>query len=77
MRNYSFFIHVLSLVFILLLPNVIFAQTNAPDFMRSIGKIYVVVGVIALIFIGIIFYIIKLDLKISKLEKTLKQYGES
>lgn len=41
------------------------------DLMRSDGKIWVVVGVIALIFAGIITYLIRLDSKISKVEKEL------
>ena len=39
------------------------------DAMRSDGKIYVVVAVILMIFIGIIFYLVRLDRKITKLEK--------
>jgi CcmD family protein len=37
--------------------------------MRHNGKIYVVVGVILIIFTGIIFYLIRLDRKITRLEK--------
>ena len=39
------------------------------DAMRENGKIYVVVAVIVTIFAGIIFYLVRLDRKISKLEK--------
>jgi hypothetical protein len=54
--------------------NSIFAQeaNEMADMMRSNGKIYVVVGVISIIFIGIIIYLIRLDLKISKIEKKQK-----
>lgn len=41
------------------------------DTMRSNGKIYVVIAVIVTIFAGIILYLIRLDRKISKLEKTI------
>ncbi|RAI95234.1 CcmD family protein [Algoriphagus yeomjeoni] len=41
------------------------------DLMRSNGKIYVLVGVIAIIFAGITVYLISTDRKISKLEKNL------
>ncbi len=41
------------------------------DFFRSTGKIYVVVGVICIIFIGIIFFIFRLDRKLTKLEKQI------
>ncbi len=39
------------------------------DIMRKEGKIYVVVAVILTILAGIIFYLIRLDNKISRLEK--------
>lgn len=43
------------------------------DSFRSNGKIYVVFAVILTIFAGIILYLVRLDRKISKLEKqTLK-----
>jgi CcmD family protein len=56
----------------------IFAQdTNQTiemaDLMRSNGKIYIVVAVLATIFTGIIVYLINLDSKISKLEKRINQ----
>jgi ABC-type amino acid transport system permease subunit len=41
------------------------------DAMRNDGKIYLVVAVIVTIFAGIIIYLIRLDRKISKLEKTI------
>jgi len=44
-----------------------------PDFMRSLGKMYVVVGVIILIFIGIIFYLVRLDQKLTKIENQIKK----
>lgn len=50
--------------------NLLFQQDVAmADQMRSDGKIWVVVGVITIVFIGIITYLISLDRKISKLEK--------
>lgn len=42
------------------------------DNMRGNGKIYVVVAVLVTIFIGIILYLIRLDRKITKLEKETK-----
>lgn len=38
-------------------------------FMRSEGKIYVVMVVVITILAGLIFYILRLDRKLSKLEK--------
>ena len=40
--------------------------------LHSSGKIYVVVAVIAVIFIGLIAYLISIDRKVSKLEKDAK-----
>lgn len=44
-------------------------EVTLAEEMRSNGKIYVVVAVIVTIFAGIIFYLIRLDGKISRLEK--------
>lgn len=41
------------------------------DTFRQDGKIYVVVGVILLIFGGFIVYVISIDKKVSRLEKEL------
>lgn len=46
-----------------------FAQTEMADTMRSNGKIYVVVVVLATIFAGIFAYLVYLDRKITRLEK--------
>lgn len=42
------------------------------DGLRSSGKIYVVVSVIAVIFLGIVSYLFYMDHRISKLEKEQK-----
>lgn len=42
------------------------------DFMRSVGKIYVVVAVLIIIFIGLALYLFFIDRRISKLEKSNK-----
>ncbi len=47
------------------------AQSENPDFARSIGKIYVVVAVILAIFIGIVVFLIYLDRKLTKLENQI------
>jgi len=41
------------------------------DQMRADGKIYVLVGIIAIIFVGIVVYVVNTDRRISKLEKNL------
>ncbi len=39
------------------------------DVMRSNGKIYVVVAVIAIIFIGLMVYLYRIDQRVNKLEE--------
>ncbi|MEM1325906.1 MAG: CcmD family protein [Bacteroidota bacterium] len=48
-----------------------FAQAAATDFMRSTGKIYVVVAVIVVVFLGIVAFLIYLDRKLTKLERQI------
>ena len=55
-----------------------FAETTTDtiemaDAMRSSGKIYVVVAVLSIIFIGITTYLILIDRKISKLEELISK----
>lgn len=60
---------------IFLSSTVLFAQNNEVEMADSLyqsGKIYVVVCVLAIIFTGIIAYLIILDRKITKLEKNTK-----
>jgi hypothetical protein len=58
------------LLTIVLLPLVIFAQeTTMADKMRSEGRIYVVVAVMLTILVGLVLYMIRVDRKISKIEK--------
>lgn len=42
------------------------------DLMRDNGKIYVVVAVLATIFVGIVVYLISIDRRIARLEKGKK-----
>ena len=63
---------ILTAVF-LTLPGLLSAQSGNADFMRSIGKIYVVVAVIVAIFLGIIVFLIFLDRRLTKLENQLFQ----
>ncbi|HEY5326319.1 MAG TPA: CcmD family protein [Mucilaginibacter sp.] len=64
----------ISLLALLLLGYVAaFAQQNQPvemaDVMRSSGKIYVVIAVIAIIFIGLAIYLFSIDRRLKKIEK--------
>lgn len=62
-----------TLIFIqLLIVNLATAQMNTSDFLRSTGKIYSVVAVIVVIFIGIIMFLFRLDHKLTKLENHIK-----
>jgi hypothetical protein len=56
----------------LFLTNGLLAQTDKvemADLMRSNGRIYVVVAVVLTILLGLILYVVRLDRKLSKLEK--------
>lgn len=53
----------------ILTPNLLSAESGAIDFLRSTGKIYSVVAVILVVFLGIVFYLWRLDRKITHLEK--------
>ena len=44
-------------------------DSPATNTMRSNGRIYVVIAVILTILIGLVLYLVRLDKKISKLEK--------
>lgn len=47
-------------------------KVEMADIMHQNGKIYVVVGVLVIIFLGIVGYLISIDRKLFKLEKELK-----
>ena len=46
-------------------------EVEMADAMRQNGRIYVVVAVVITIFIGLIIYLVRLDRKITNLEKTI------
>ena len=63
----------IAVIFLLLITaSVSEAQTEMADAMRSNGKIYVVVAVLATIFVGIFGYLVYLDRRITKAEKDIK-----
>ena len=51
------------------------AEIEMADRMMASGKIYVVVAVLLLIFLGIVLYLILLDRKIGKLERDVNNQG--
>ena len=65
------------------LPAIVKAQDSDPERqytafdMRHNGKIYVVVSVILIIFIGLILYLVHLDRKISRIEKNDRAHGNA
>ncbi len=63
---------ILLMIPLLLILNTGFGQNGngeMADLMRSNGRIYVVVAVMLTILAGLVFYLVRLDKKISKLEK--------
>jgi hypothetical protein len=60
-------------LFLMMMISVLGHAQNAEmaDVMRSNGKIYVVVGIILIVLIGLITYLYLLDRKITKLENKL------
>lgn len=65
----------ISTLIVILIPMLLSAQEQVEmaDTMRSEGKIYVVVAIILTIFMGLIIYLVRLDRKVSNIEKQLKR----
>ena len=68
---------VLALIGLPLLTVITLAQADGnkvemADTMRSNGRIYVVVAVVVVILIGLVLYLVRLDKKITRLEKENK-----
>jgi len=55
-------------VILFLLFQFVASAQGSEDFLRSTGKIYSVVAVISIIFIGLAIYLYRLDRKLTKLE---------
>ncbi len=55
----------------------VFAQQEQVDFMRSTGKIYVVVAVILVILLGLFVYLIRMDKNLTKLENQINRNGRA
>jgi CcmD family protein len=64
--------YILTVLFSILFSVIAFAQdVEMAEGLRSEGKIYIVVGVLLIIFAGIVLYLINIDKKVSKLEKEI------
>lgn len=62
-----------NLAALILLPMMAQAQaTPVDDFFNSTGKIYVVVGVVFLLFLGIVAFLVYLERKISRIERDME-----
>jgi len=71
MKQFNKAIFILIMVFFT--SRTVFSKTiDMADAMRQNGKIYVVVGVLALIFLGLMVYLIMQEIRIKKLEEKLK-----
>lgn len=60
---------------LVLLPVIAQAQDTATpvdDFFNNTGKIYVVVGVVLLLFLGIIAFLVYLERKVARIERDLE-----
>ena len=64
---------VLTLLSLLMMTLPVFAEGQDPDFMRSMGKMYVVVAVIVSMFIGMVIFMIYMERRISQLEKEMEE----
>lgn len=72
-RNLNQFARIGLIYVLCFVTNSLTAQPEAPaDFMRSIGKMYVVVGVIVLVFLGLVSWLVYLDRRLTKLEDQIE-----
>ena len=69
------FYSLLTTLLFLFTSNNLLAQSGSTDFMRSMGKMYVVVAVILTIFIGIVLFLVFLDRRLTKIENQIKENG--
>ncbi len=51
------------------------AQSGSADFMRSMGKMYVVVAVIVAVFVGIVLFLVYLDRRLTRIENQINDHG--
>lgn len=59
----------LGITFLILFSFIAQAQSPMADLMKENGKIYVVIAVMLTILAGLVLYLVRLDRKITKLEK--------
>ncbi len=57
--------------------NLLSAQSEQTDFLRQTGMIYVVVAVMAIVFLGITIYLFYIDRKLTKLENQISDHDQN
>ena len=75
MISYTFgFDKILFLFLAFLIPGIVMAagENDVIDFLRNTGKIYSVVALVLVVFLGMIIFLIRLDNKLTKLENQIK-----
>lgn len=72
MKSISMLRNITTLALIVVLTIPMQAESATIDFLRSTGKIYSVVAGIVAIFIGLAFYLWRIDRKLTKLENHIK-----
>jgi hypothetical protein len=63
---------ILSILFILLSFGAVAQEPQMADSFRQEGKIYVVISVIAIVFVCLVLFLVYLERKIKKIEEKLK-----
>ena len=62
--------NIIQTILLILVPGLLLAQEadSSGDFFSSVGKIYVVVGVLAILFLGIVAFMVALERRVAALE---------
>lgn len=68
---------VIALASLLYCPSLLAQAGGEGDFMRSMGKMYVVVAVIVAVFLGLVLFLVYLDRRLTKLEDQIKDHAEN
>lgn len=67
--------NIIKILILSLIPVSAFSQnTGANDFFSNIGKIYVTVGVLLILFVGMIGFLVYIERKVARLEQDIDDY---
>lgn len=61
---------------LLISPAAVAQDAEMADGMRANGKIYVVVGIILIVLVGLVTYLFMMDKKLTRLEKQLNDHSK-